>query len=138
MAPALTPALGERLHSRGLRATAQRGAILDVFDDREVGHLSADEVLERARLRLPEISRATVYNALAEFVAAGLLRPIAGGRLQVFEAARAPHEHFRCQECESLYDVHVEGVERLALQEQGFAVRAILLEGTCPACAVSA
>lgn len=138
MAPCLRPALGERLHSRGLRATSQRAAILEVFDDEDSGHLSADEVLGRARLALPEISRATVYNTLGEFVAAGLLRPVAGGRLQVFEAAREPHEHFRCQECGALYDVHVDGVERLSLREDGFAVRTVLLEGTCAACAISA
>src|SRR5256885_14262185 len=132
MASGIRAALGARLHSRGLRAPAQRGVILDVFEDEDSGHLSAEEVLGRARLALPEISRATVYNALGEFVAAGLLRPIPGGRLHVFEAARAPHEHFRCQECGSLHDVHLDAVEPFSLREDGFAVRSVLLEGICP------
>ena len=137
MGPVGKRAAGDRLRSHGLRATAQRRAILTVFDVGGLCHLSADEVLARAREELPELSRATVYNTLSEFAAAGLLRPVSGGRTQLYEAGIEPHEHFRCLSCGRLYDVHVSTTGPLTLAEEGFAVSSVLLEGTCPECAAS-
>ncbi|MFE2439439.1 Fur family transcriptional regulator, partial [Streptomyces sp. NPDC059409] len=57
----------ERLRERGWRLTAQRRVVAEVLDGDHV-HLTADEVHARAARRLPEISRATVYNTLRELV----------------------------------------------------------------------
>ena len=120
----------------GLRVTAQRRAILTAV----IGagnHLTAEETLTRARRELPELSRATVYNALGELVRAGALRTVPGPGAVRYECARVEHDHFRCTSCGRLYDVHVRGHEALALVEEGYAVdrASIVLEGRCPACA---
>ena len=47
--------------------TAQRRVVAEVLDGEHV-HLTADEVHARAVAKLPEISRATVYNTLGELV----------------------------------------------------------------------
>src|SRR5689334_13495791 len=60
----------ERLRGRGWRMTSQRRVVAEVLDGDHV-HLTADEVHARAAERLPEISRATVYNALGELVSLG-------------------------------------------------------------------
>lgn len=57
----------ERLRGRGWRMTSQRRVVAEVLDGDHV-HLTADEVHTRAAQRLPEISRATVYNTLGELV----------------------------------------------------------------------
>lgn len=50
--------------------TAQRRVVAEVLDGEHV-HLTADEVHARAVAKLPEISRATVYNTLGELVTLG-------------------------------------------------------------------
>jgi Fe2+ or Zn2+ uptake regulation protein len=128
------------LRAHGLRVTPQRRAIWHVVAEAGDGHLSAEEVFRRARARLPELSRATVYNALGEFVATGLLAPLEGPGPRRYDANLAPHHHFRCRRCRRLYDVDPAGVEGLRLRERGFRVERahVLLEGACPACATSA
>ncbi|MCY0924615.1 transcriptional repressor, partial [Streptomyces sp. H27-G5] len=64
-----------RLRGRGWRMTSQRRVVAEVLDGDHV-HLTADEVHARAVERLPEISRATVYNALGELVVLGEVREL--------------------------------------------------------------
>ena len=130
--------LEERLRAAGLRVTPQRRAVWSAFAKETNEHLTADEVFERARRRLPELSRATVYNALAELVRAGLLQTVEGRGAVLYDPNIDPtHHHFRCRECDRLYDVHVEGVENLRISgDQRFVIdqKAIYFTGLCPQC----
>jgi Fe2+ or Zn2+ uptake regulation protein len=125
-----------QLREHGLRVTPQRRAIWAAFEDGAAGHLSADAVFRRARVELPELSRATTYNALAEFVSAGLLRVLSGQGSQLYDANTESHHHFRCRSCQRLLDVQPQGVERLRL-DTAFRVEKtqILFEGLCGDCA---
>ena len=129
-------ALAQLLRAHGLRATAQRRAIYALFAGNANGHLSAEEVFQQARSQLPELSRATVYNALGELAEAGLLGVVEGPGPRQFDANVAPHHHFRCRECTTLHDIEPEHVD-LTLRKQGFHVERehVLLEGLCPTCA---
>jgi Fe2+ or Zn2+ uptake regulation protein len=100
------------------------------------GHLSAEEVFEQARAQLPELSRATVYNALGELADAGMLGVVEGPGPRQFDANVAPHHHFRCRRCRTLFDIPLDHVD-LTLREPGFEVERahVLLEGLCPKCA---
>ena len=49
MVDAGNPQLAAFLHAHGLRVTAQRRAVYAAFDNGRAGHLSAHEVLRRAR-----------------------------------------------------------------------------------------
>lgn len=129
-------ALAQLLRAHGLRATAQRRAIYGLFAGIENGHLSAEEVFQRARIQLPELSRATVYNALGELAESGLLGVVEGPGPRQFDANVSPHHHFRCRNCHTLQDIEPESVE-LSLRDRGFEVEHahVLLEGLCPRCA---
>ena len=139
-----TPAdlgFAQLLRTHGLRATAQRRAIYSVFADAAAAdasnaHLSAEEVFQQARLQLPELSRATVYNALGELAEAGLLGVVEGPGPRRFDANVMPHHHFRCRQCHELHDVDLDNVD-VTLRERGFKVQSshVLLEGLCPRCA---
>ena len=137
--PSTAVAHAERLRTHGLRITSQRRAILAAFADGDSGHLTAEEVFERARAELPELARATVYNTLSEFVRVGLLRTVEGLGTQRYDPnLDASHHHFRCLSCGELFDVHPRGTDGLALLD-GFDVTSVhvLLEGTCPQCAAA-
>jgi len=130
-----------RIRAAGLRVTPQRRAILGAFAGGPNGHLTADEVYERARRAVPEIARATVYNALGELVRTGLLRSVEGfGAVRYDSNLDERHHHFRCLSCGRLYDVHPRAAEQIELDDDLFTVERVqvLLEGTCPTCAKGA
>jgi Fur family transcriptional regulator, stress-responsive regulator len=93
-------------------------------------------VFQQARGQLPELSRATVYNALGELAEAGMLGVVEGPGPRQFDANVSPHHHFRCQRCNTLRDIEPGHIE-LSLHEPGFEVERahVLLEGLCPKCA---
>ncbi|MFJ6698070.1 Fur family transcriptional regulator [Streptomyces sp. NPDC091272] len=131
----------ERLRGRGWRMTSQRRVVAEVLDGEHI-HLTADEVHARAVGRLPEISRATVYNTLGEMVSLGEVAELStDGRAKRYDPnARRPHQHLVCSGCGVIRDVHPVGdpLEGLpADQRYGFSVSeaAITYRGLCPACA---
>ncbi|HJU56536.1 MAG TPA: transcriptional repressor, partial [Pyrinomonadaceae bacterium] len=70
---------GETEQGGGARAlTRQREAVLRVIRESE-NHLTASEIYEAARKRLPSISYATVYNSLKYLKEAGLIHEISFG-----------------------------------------------------------
>ncbi|WP_435886722.1 Fur family transcriptional regulator, partial [Streptomyces erythrochromogenes] len=116
----------ERLRGRGWRLTSQRRVVAEVLDGEHV-HLTADEVHARAAGRLPEISRASVYNTLGELVALGEVAELsAHGRAKRYDPnAHHPHQHLVCSGCGLIRDVHPTGdpLAGLPAQERfGFAV----------------
>lgn len=142
--PASTPAdlgFAQLLRAHGLRATTPRRAIYSVFADAvsvdaSNAHLSAEDVFERARLQLPELSRAAVSHELGELVEAGLLGLVEGPGARRYDANVTPHHHFRCSECQALRDIATTSVE-VTLREDGFEFERahVVLEGLCPKCA---
>ena len=100
--------LVDRLGSAGVRLTAQRRVIAQCLEGQNQ-HLTADEVLARAKAVLPEIGRATVYKALAEFVGAGAVREVQFGEgVKRFDPnAHRSHHHLVCTGCDGIWDVEV-------------------------------
>lgn len=131
----------ERLRGRGWRMTAQRRVVAEVLDGDHV-HLTADEVHARAVRKLPEISRATVYNALGELVSLGEVAEVStDGRAKRYDPnAHHPHQHLVCTGCGLIRDVHPAGDPLAGLPDGerfGFAVAEVEVtyRGLCPACA---
>jgi Ferric uptake regulator family len=84
----------ERLRQRRWRMTPQRRVIAEVLAGEHV-HFTADEVHARAAARLPEISRATVYNTLNELVKLVEVLQVSpdGGAKRYDPNATDPHHH---------------------------------------------
>ncbi|MEU8957910.1 Fur family transcriptional regulator [Streptomyces sp. NPDC048518] len=134
----------QRLRERGWRMTAQRRVVAEVLAGEHV-HLTADEVLAQATERLPEISRATVYNTLGELVTLGEVAEVAtDGRAKRYDPnAHHPHQHLVCSGCGAIRDVHPDGDPLAALppaERYGFtvAVAEVTFRGRCPDCAAGA
>ncbi|MBO8197758.1 Fur family transcriptional regulator [Streptomyces smyrnaeus] len=130
----------ERLRGRGWRMTAQRRVVAEVLDGEHV-HLTADEVYTRATARLPEISRATVYNALGELVSLGEVLEVAtDDRAKRYDPnAHRPHHHLLCSRCGTIRDVHPTGDPLADLPDSerfGFTVSGVEVtyRGLCPDC----
>lgn len=132
-------ALVDRLRRRtGLRLTAQRRAIAESLGGEHV-HLTAEEVLRRARRRLPELSVATVYNTLNELVAFGELRVVetGGGRVRFDPNTVRAHDHLVCLGCGEIRDVYSRGQLRLPRSQRfghRLTGRETIFRGYCPRC----
>jgi Fur family transcriptional regulator, stress-responsive regulator len=135
----VTP-LVDRLRDRGWRLTAQRRVIAEVMTGDHV-HLAADEVLERAREALPEVSLATVYNTLNELVSIGELVeiPHADGRKRYDPNVVERHHHLVCVMCGRMLDVHTDDPRLPAEQHHGFEVLGVevTFRARCPDCAAA-
>lgn len=130
------PDPGARLRARGLRVTPQRRAILGAFSGDATEHLSADEVHARASAVVPEISRGTVYAALAELTELGLLAAVGSPEPVRYETNATDHQHFRCRICLRLYDVELPAVRADPVARRGFVVERtiVTVEGVCADC----
>ncbi|MGP3970288.1 Fur family transcriptional regulator [Streptomyces sp. 6N223] len=130
-----------RLRDRGWRLTAQRRVIAEVLDGEHV-HYTADEIHALAVERLPEISRASVYNTLGELVALGeVIEVTTDGRAKRYDPnAHHPHQHLVCSGCGAIRDVRLSGDPMAVLPEAerfGFTVSEVTVTyyGRCPECA---
>ncbi len=84
----------ERLRKHGIQPSAQRVAVAE-YVLATGAHPSAEQVWAAVRVRLPVISRATVYNTLNLFVRKGLLRQVQLGEGRAgFDPNLEPHHHF--------------------------------------------
>nr|BFF23206.1 Fur family transcriptional regulator [Glycomyces mayteni] len=127
-----------RLRRHNWRITPQRRVIAETLEGSHV-HFTADEVLERAVARMPELSRATVYNTLNEMVALGeVLELSLQGRSKRYDPnADHDHHHLICDGCGLMKDVHAvaDPIEWLPGDERhGFTVTsaAVTYRGLCP------
>ncbi|MGN0832947.1 MAG: Fur family transcriptional regulator [Kiritimatiellia bacterium] len=89
--------------AHGLKCTAQRMAVFAAVR-RARNHPSVDEAWERAKRRVPTLTRTSVYRILNELSELGLLT-----RLDALSAARydtclGPHAHFICEACGAITD----------------------------------
>ena len=124
--------------TRGL--TRQRRLVLDLVR-RKDEHPTAADVFEQARVKMPGISFATVYNSLRYLKNAGLIREIAsfGKSPSRYDSETYRHDHAVCSSCGKLVDFDLPGTVALT----GAAARAsrfkaesvhLTLVGLCPKC----
>lgn len=136
----MTTDLLARLRARDWRLSAQRRAVAQVLIGDHV-HLTAEQVHELARERLPEISRATVYNTLNELVSMGelLVVDLADGPKRYDPNVTERHDHLVCERCQSIRDVpRSEPPPGIADDARGgFVVTGVEVtyRGLCPVCA---
>lgn len=130
----------ERLRQRGWRLTAQRRVVAEALAGDNL-HLTADEVHERAQIRLPEISRATVYNTLNELVSMGEVAVVVpDGRANRYDPNVVhAHHHLLCTVCGTLDDVgadHADLVEATGVAAEGWSITDIdiTFRGRCRHC----
>jgi Fur family ferric uptake transcriptional regulator len=129
------------LRERGKRVTVQRAAIWEVLAAERDVHLSAEEVAEHVKLRLPQVNASTVYRTLDVLVDEGLVRrsDLGTGRTLFEPAHEHLHHHLVCEGCGAVAHVHDEALVDVARQldeQHGFRLgdREIALFGLCSSC----
>ena len=126
---------------RGLKTTAQRELIVDVFL-RGSDHVSIEELLTEVRTHSAKVGYATVYRTMKLLTDAGLaaLRQFGDGqtRYEVAGSQAPHHDHLICMKCGLILEFENHEIEELqeAAAEKlgGFKIMTHKLElyGLCP------
>jgi Fur family ferric uptake transcriptional regulator len=133
----------QELKTIGLKATAPRLKILDLFQSSKIRHLSAEDVYRMLIAEDLDIGLATVYRVLTQFEHAGLLQRhhFESGKA-VFELNEGEHhDHLVCLQCgkvEEFVDAEIEKRQERIARERGFTIHehalAIYADCTKPKC----
>ena len=126
------------LKNKGLKATFPRLKILEIFENAEARHLTADDVYQLLLGENMDIGLATVYRVLTQFEQAGLLeRHHFESSKAVFEIkAGQHHDHLVCINCgrvEEFFDADIERRQNKIAKDRGFAIQehALYLYAEC-------
>ena len=134
----------EELKDVGLKATAPRMKILEIFQKAQQGsvrHLSAEDVYRLLVKDNVDVGLATVYRVLTQFETAGILvRHHFGNDRATYEVDDgAHHDHIVCTRCgrvEEFVDRDIEKRQRAIAEKMGFELEShsLSLYGVCSDC----
>jgi Fur family transcriptional regulator, ferric uptake regulator len=128
----------DELKSTGLKATAPRLKILEIFQNSRQRHMSAEDVFRVLLEERSDIGLATVYRVLMQFEQAGLLtRSTFESGKAVYELDQGGHhDHLVCLDCgrvEEFFDPEIEARQQQIAVERGFRLQehALSLYASC-------
>ena len=128
----------KHLKNAGLKSTLPRLKVLELLENVEGLHLTAEAIHRKLLEAGEEIGLATVYRALTQFEAAGLVtRHHFEGGHAVFELERGlHHDHIVCVHCgrvEEFFDKVIEKRQSAIAEKHGFTLRdhSMTLYGEC-------
>lgn len=106
------------LKNAGLKVTLPRLSILEILEDAEQHHLSAEDVYKALLGKGSDIGLATVYRVLTQFEAAGLVtRHHFDGGQAIFELDTGDnHDHIVCVKSGKVSEFKDEQIERRLLE----------------------
>ncbi len=115
------------LKDMGLKATLPRLRILDLFENTDVRHLTAEDVYRLLMKEGMDIGLATIYRVLTQFEQAGLLvrHHFESGKA-VYELNQGSHhDHLVCLQCgrvEEFFDEEIEKRQKKIAKDRGFEI----------------
>src|SRR5437660_691676 len=131
----------KHIQRQGLKRTAQRDLILDVFLRTE-GHVSGEDLYRLVRAEDPTVGQTTVYRTLRLLTDAGLAREVRFGDGRAHYEHNYKHEHHDhmiCSECGQIiefYSPELEAIQDAMAAKYKFELRSHLLRmiGICADC----
>jgi Fur family ferric uptake transcriptional regulator len=131
----------KHIQKRGLKRTAQRDLILDVFLRTE-GHVSGEDLYRIVRKQDPNVGQTTVYRTLRLLTDAGLAREVRFGDGRAHyehQYKHQHHDHMICSECGKIiefYSPQLEAIQDAMAAKHRFELTSHLLRmiGICANC----
>lgn len=136
----------QSLKNAGLKITAPRTKILEIFETSDKRHLSAEEIYKLLLnlgddVGMTSVGLATIYRVLTQFEHAGILtrHHFAEGH-SVFELnSGAHHDHLVCAKCgqvEEFVDQIIEDRQKTIAKKAGYQMldHSLHIYGLCPRC----
>ena len=115
----------QELRKAGLKITLPRLKILEIFEQANNRHLSAEDIYKELLQSDEDIGLATVYRVLTQFEAAGLVtrHNFEGGHSVVELDDGEHHDHMVCVESGDVvefFSEEIEALQRKMADEHGF------------------
>jgi len=128
----------QEIRKAGLKVTLPRVKILEILEQNDSRHMTAEDVYRALLEQKADIGLATVYRVLTQFETAGLVQRhhFEGGQA-VFELNRGTHhDHIVCVLCgkvEEFLDETIEKCQARIAEERGFSINehSLILYGEC-------
>ena len=117
------------------RWTVQLKAITEIIYSSDV-HLTASEIYEAARKRIPSISLGTIYRDIRKLKSQGMICEVKKGDFSTYSKHPDTNAHFECEVCHRLYCIPVDLSTLDLSRMNGFQVDkcAIAMSGVCKEC----
>ena len=117
----------QNLKKAGLKVTLPRRKILELLDRTDVRHVTAEDLYQKLLREGEDVSIATVYRVLTQFVAAGLvIRHRFEGNTAIYELDRGcHHDHMVCIRCGKIIEFMDETIEQRqseVAERNGFSI----------------
>jgi Fur family ferric uptake transcriptional regulator len=135
------PGENQELRNAGLKVTLPRVKIMQILDETESRHMSAEDVYKALRDADEDVGLATVYRVLTQFEAAGLvMRHHFEGGHSVFEMMTEDHhDHIVCTKCgkvEEFFDEVIEAQQKKQAEKKGYTIsdHSLYIYGLCKDC----
>lgn len=131
----------KELKQVGLKVTIPRVTILELLQNSDKNHYSAEDVFDALREAGHDIGLATVYRVLSQFEQAGILMKhnFESGQ-SIFELETGEHhDHLICLKCNDIVEFFDEALEELQhdiAKKHGFQLEdhSMVLYGVCSNC----
>tara|TARA_B100000965_G_scaffold158925_1_gene132455 strand:- start:143 stop:562 length:420 start_codon:yes stop_codon:yes gene_type:complete len=121
----------KNLRKAGLKVTLPRVRILEIFENSEERHLSAEDIYNKIREAGDEVGLATVYRVLTQFESAGILVKLNfEDNRSVYELSSNPefddhHDHMVCIDSGSVIEFKnelIENEQKKIAKEHGYEI----------------
>lgn len=116
--------------------TKQRELILNILKQSD-RHMTADEIFFLAKLKMPSIAMATVYNNLNAMDSAGVIHRLhIDGSADCFDKVTEPHDHMICDGCGKISNIRFAELADHLAQNLGMPIEGydLTVHYICPAC----
>ena len=116
--------------------TKQRELILSILKQSD-RHLTADEIFFLAKLKMPSIAMATIYNNLNAMHEAGMINRLhIDGAADCFDKVIDRHGHLLCVGCGKITDLKVPELKGFLEERVGGEIEdyELVVHYTCPEC----
>ena len=130
----------ETLKKKGLKLTPQRLLIADIIHDAH-GHITASEIIERVRTKMPGVNKSTIYRTLDILEQAGCVYKSEQDSEFVYHHDHEAHHHHllcgRCGKAISLDEDVFTSVQKSVFKKYGFQAdfKHLIVNGICRECA---
>lgn len=119
--------IANEIKNSGLKATGPRMKILEIFQNAQERHMSAEDVYRILIQQGSDIGLATVYRVLSQFEQAGLLRRNSFATDKaIYELDEGMHhDHLICLDCgrvEEFFDTDIEKLQQSVARNKGYTL----------------
>jgi len=128
--------VASELARRNIRSSYHRLKVLEYLLENRC-HPTADQIYTDLHAKIPTLSRTTIYNTLAVFGLAGLVRVLSIEDHEArYDILMENHGHFKCKSCGTIYDFALDIGALTSDELASFKIdeKNVYFKGTCPRC----